>query len=129
MQARIGGKTFWQMREIAGLWEDRRAHFGLGDASGADVIRIEWPSGLVQELRDVPVNQILTVIEPFRLQTTGPGQLRFRGYLGQVFNIEASADLAAWKAVTTVTNLTGTVEFADPEAAASTRHFYRVIQP
>ncbi len=38
LQARIGGKTFWPMREIASLWEDRRAHFGLGDAAVADVI-------------------------------------------------------------------------------------------
>jgi hypothetical protein len=129
LQARIGGKSFWQMREIAGLWEDRRAHFGLGDAARAEVVRIEWPSGTVQELRDVPANQILTVIEPVRLQTTGLGQFHFRAWLGQVFTVKASADLTVWNSIATVTNLTGTVQFTDPEAALSARRFYRVIQP
>jgi hypothetical protein len=36
-------------------------HFGLGDATKVDTLRIEWPSGTVQELKDVPANQILTV--------------------------------------------------------------------
>jgi hypothetical protein len=83
----------------------------------------------VQELRDVPANQILTVTEPVRLQTTGPGQFHFRGWLGQVFTVEASADLTAWDAITTVTNLTGAVDFADPNVALSARRFYRVLQP
>ena len=39
------------------------AHFGPGDATKADVVRIEWPSGIVQELRDVASKQILTVVE------------------------------------------------------------------
>jgi enediyne biosynthesis protein E4 len=129
LQARIGGKTFWQMREIAGLWEDRRAHFGLGDATLAEVVRIEWPSGTVQELRDVSANRILTVTEPVRLLASGRGQFRFAGWLGQPFTVEASTDLTAWKALVTVTNFTGTVEFADPERTLSAQRFYRVIQP
>jgi hypothetical protein len=127
--ARIGGKTFWQMREIAGLWEDRRAHFGLGDAARAEVVRIEWPSGIVQELRDVPADQILTVIEPVRLEVTGPGRLQFRTWRGHVLTVEASSDLTMWSPVATVTNLTGTAEFADPDAALSQQRFYRVAQP
>jgi hypothetical protein len=41
----------------------RRAHFGLGDAMKVDTLRIEWPSGIVQELKDVAVNQQLEVVE------------------------------------------------------------------
>jgi hypothetical protein len=69
LQALIGGRTLWQMREISGgtsisCQNDPRAHFGLGDATAASLLRIEWPSGLVQELENVRANQILTIAEP-----------------------------------------------------------------
>ena len=47
---------------------DPRPNFGLGDATVAEVVRIEWPSGIVQELTDVAGNQILTVVEPVQLR-------------------------------------------------------------
>ena len=40
------------------------AHFGLGQSSVVDELRIQWPSGAVQTLRDVAPNQVLTVLEP-----------------------------------------------------------------
>jgi len=43
---------------------DRRVHFGLGDESRVESIRIEWPSGAVQELKDVNADQVLEVEEP-----------------------------------------------------------------
>ena len=39
-------------------------HFGLGKSSLVSKMEIRWPSGTVQVLRDVPVNQILKVREP-----------------------------------------------------------------
>ena len=39
-------------------------HIGLGPATRADVVEIRWPSGIVQTLRDVPADQMLTVTEP-----------------------------------------------------------------
>ncbi len=39
-------------------------HFGLGPNASVDLIEIRWPSGIVQELRDVASDQILTVEEP-----------------------------------------------------------------
>jgi hypothetical protein len=41
--------------------------FGLGDATAIDSIHIDWPSGAVQELNQVSVDQFLTIIEPPRL--------------------------------------------------------------
>lgn len=41
-------------------------HFGLGAATKADLIEIRWPSGVVQELKDVAANQVLKVKEPER---------------------------------------------------------------
>ena len=40
-----------------------RIHFGLGDATGADRLRIAWPSGQVDLIEGLEANQILTVVE------------------------------------------------------------------
>jgi len=42
---------------------DLRIHFGLAHHQSVDLIEIRWPSGLLQTLRNVPANQILTVVE------------------------------------------------------------------
>jgi hypothetical protein len=39
-------------------------HFGLGAAASADLIEIRWPSGTVQQLKNVPAGQVLRVKEP-----------------------------------------------------------------
>jgi hypothetical protein len=41
---------------------DLRAHFGLGEATQADV-EIRWPSGVIDRLNEVKADQILTVKE------------------------------------------------------------------
>jgi hypothetical protein len=66
--ATIGGDSFWQLREIgardgSGSPHTPEAHFGLGDATVVQTLRIEWPSGIVQELHDVAPGQLLTVHE------------------------------------------------------------------
>ena len=57
-----------QMREVSasGAYLSQApltASFGLGDATQADVT-VRWPSGLVQEVSGVAVNQRLTLVEP-----------------------------------------------------------------
>ncbi|MBV6713701.1 CRTAC1 family protein [Paenibacillus chitinolyticus] len=42
---------------------DPRLHFGLGKADKADKITVRWPSGRVEQFRDVPKNQILRLTE------------------------------------------------------------------
>jgi hypothetical protein len=62
-----GGKTlFGEARCAFGflMQSDRRLHFGLGKATRVDRMEIRWPSGVVQELTNVPVDQILKVREP-----------------------------------------------------------------
>jgi hypothetical protein len=39
-------------------------HFGLGAAQSADLVEIHWPSGIVQELRNVPGDRVVNVKEP-----------------------------------------------------------------
>jgi hypothetical protein len=60
-----GGKT--QHRQYVGqhyLAQDRiPVHFGLGHASTIDSLVIQWPSGIVQELDNLAINQMITVVE------------------------------------------------------------------
>jgi hypothetical protein len=132
LRATIRGRTTWQMREISGgggytSQNDLRAHFGLGDATMIDTLRIEWPSGIVQELHDVAAKQFLTVTEPARLQALGAGVLRIQSWKGMSFEVQASTDLNQWSPLTTVTNLTGTLEFTEPNVANDFRRFYRTV--
>jgi len=69
VRATIGGQTVWQLREISGggglgSQNDLRAAFGLRDATNVDVVRVEWPSRIVQQLTNVSVRQFLTLVEP-----------------------------------------------------------------
>lgn len=41
-----------------------RLHFGLGANAQADTIKVQWPSGKVQVLNKIPVNQVLRIEEP-----------------------------------------------------------------
>lgn len=43
---------------------DKRVHFGLGRDSTVRLLEIAWPSGAVQRLPNVRVDQVLTVKEP-----------------------------------------------------------------
>ncbi len=42
---------------------DLRVHFGLGKAEKVDVLEVHWPSGQVDTLKDVKVNQLIFVKE------------------------------------------------------------------
>ena len=41
-------------------------HFGLAADTSADSVQIRWPSGIVQELRNVDSDRVVTVKEPSR---------------------------------------------------------------
>jgi len=45
---------------------DKRVHFGLGTEKAIQSLEIRWPSGIVQTLKKVKADQILTVTEPER---------------------------------------------------------------
>lgn len=131
LTATIRGQRVEQMRELTGgdgrSGQTLIAHFGLGDAAIIDTLRIEWPSGLVQELRDVAPRQSLTVTEPVRLQALAAGVLRIPSWKMMAFEVQASPDLKQWTPVTTVTNLSGLLEFIDPDLAKPSQRFYRTV--
>ncbi len=52
------------------------AHFGLGKHTKVDSLEVRWPSGLVQLLRNLPINQRLLLVEgkdPVRDSIAPPG--------------------------------------------------------
>ena len=55
----------WEVKRTAGIYSasDPRAHFGLGEATKADLVRVLWPSGKVDEWKDVPADRHYRVDE------------------------------------------------------------------
>jgi PKD repeat protein len=69
VQATVEGTPTEQVREVrslsGGLGQDSPyLHFGLGDASIVDLLRVEWPSGFVDTYTGVEPNQLLVLVEP-----------------------------------------------------------------
>lgn len=71
VNASYRGQSRWQMGEIvSGDGESNQSNalnaaVGLGEATIIDTVRVEWPSGAVQELYDVVPRQFLTITEPY----------------------------------------------------------------
>lgn len=93
VRASIGGRTLWQLRQVGG--EDAQgsqeliAHFGLGDATNVDLVRIEWPSGGVDELTNVRPRQVLTVSESAVTALGSPTLNRQTGLYEQRYSVPA----------------------------------------
>jgi enediyne biosynthesis protein E4 len=135
-KATIGGKTFWQLREIntgdgfAG--NPLEAHFGLGGSTNVETLRIEWPSGTVQEFQNVDARQYLRVTEPSRLEvsmTNGLLQLSLQGGRNLQYDIQTATNLTDWSVLATlsITNLSGTALVTDTNATYSNGRFYRAV--
>lgn len=60
LEATTGELTqVWEIKRTVGIYSvsDPRAHFGLGSANRVDRLRVRWPSGKVQEFRDVEADR------------------------------------------------------------------------
>ena len=55
---------------------DLRVHFGLGKAATVAAVEVRWPSGIVDTLRDLPVNQTIVVREGEGLVTLPAAKTR-----------------------------------------------------
>jgi hypothetical protein len=99
------GAYRWQVRQITGGsgWlshNELDAHFGLGDATNAETVRIEWPSGTVQEFHNVAPRQFLSITEPPRLlagTSNGVPKFSLKGGRFMQYDIQASSNLVAWR--------------------------------
>jgi hypothetical protein len=58
-------RQIWEIKRTLSIYSasDPRADFGLGEATKADLIKVQWPSGKVQEFRDVAVDAHYVVDE------------------------------------------------------------------
>jgi hypothetical protein len=147
VQATIRGNSMWQLREINSgngfCGGPLEAHFGLGDATNIDQVRIEWPSGIVQVLTNVTPRQFITITEHQQTLTpptppllssvsrepSGVVDLSASGDAGLLYVFEASADLLNWTKVGVRSNATGVVSFTDARSAGLPKRFYRVSIP
>lgn len=136
VRATLGGRSITQMREISGNsgfhGVPLLAHFGLGAATNATMVRVEWPSGIVQELPNVASDQFLTVTEPAPVRLTfarvAEGiRLEWRGTPNTSYTLQASADLRTWVPTRTVTADAAGVAATTISLDAESR-FYRAVK-
>jgi len=146
VKATLGGKEIWQVREMTGNGYSQTcpgliAHFGLGDSIQATTVRIEWPSGIVQELTNVAAGELTTVTEH---QAGPPPPPAFAGasfaptgfdlaiaepVAGVVYVLEGSADLVTWTKLMARTSAGGIHEWVDEQGLNQPTRFYRQVVP
>jgi hypothetical protein len=67
LKAEISGNPVWQMRKVAGqngyCGQNLQVHFGLGDATQIDSLVIQWPSGIIQNVQGLNLNQYNEIVE------------------------------------------------------------------
>jgi hypothetical protein len=132
----VAGQARWQLREISGgsgyaSQNALYAHFGLGDATTVDVLRVEWPSGVLQEVKNVAAKQFLILKEPARLSSAarlpnGDFQLTVRGGKGLSYSIESSSDLVHWSRIST--NTASDAVLTIPSPPEITARFFRAVE-
>ena len=138
-KARIAGVDRWQMRQVVGTegwlsFNNLDVIIGLGDATVVDTLRIEWPSGIVQELRNVPVKQTVVAVERTTLDVAKRGaadfELKITGPRQQRYALEASPDLRNWSptASLTITNSDGTAMFRGTIGSEPAQYFRATAQ-
>jgi enediyne biosynthesis protein E4 len=88
LKAEISGTPVWQMRKVAGqngyCGQNLQIHFGLGNATQIDSLVIQWPSGIIQSLDNVLINQYNKIKEDTSLipveEIKGSGPTGFQLY-------------------------------------------------
>jgi enediyne biosynthesis protein E4 len=68
VKAIINATGIWQLREVSAQssycgQNDLRQHFGLGNATSVDSIKVEWPSGNVEYYLNQQADEIITITE------------------------------------------------------------------
>jgi len=68
VKAIINGNPVWQMRELSAQTSycgqnDLRPHFGLGNATIIDSIKVEWLNGIVEYYTNITTNQFITIVQ------------------------------------------------------------------
>lgn len=71
LKTEISGNPVWQMRKVAGqngyCGQNLQVHFGLGNATQIDSLVIQWPSGIIQNVDGLNINDYNEVVEDTNL--------------------------------------------------------------
>ncbi len=62
----VGDKLYWREQVLQRGFQstvDARLHFGLGDATVIDSLKLQWPDGRITQMENVPVNQQLSLLQ------------------------------------------------------------------
>ena len=74
-----GDLTQWDESHAGGSYlssNDPRLHFGLGKKTNVDLVEIHWPDGKVEAVRNIPVDNFLTIEEGKGITHTAPPSAR-----------------------------------------------------
>jgi enediyne biosynthesis protein E4 len=132
-KATIAGQERWQTRQIVGSegWVSFNALdvvIGLGDAVNIDLLRIEWPSGLVQDFKNVPVKQTFKLTEGEPLDSGAPALNVSRTAIGihitwdrDEYDLQSTTDLTSsdWQVI-------GNGSERSYDSPISSRRFFRL---
>ena len=67
-------RQVWEIKRTVAIYScsDPRAHFGLGNVDRVESVRVRWPSGKVQEFRDVTADRHYVIDETDGLSEVAP---------------------------------------------------------
>jgi hypothetical protein len=136
--ATINGKQMWQLREISGgdslgSQGDFRCLFGLGDATNAEIVRVEWPSGIVQQIKNVAAKQFFIAKEPPHLSgsyslTLLAWIVTLDGVRGDTYTLQRSTNLLDWTTMQAIKNESRTGFLTNSPATQEPVEFFRALQ-
>src|SRR5262245_20835800 len=136
LTAEIAGVPVRQIREISagsgyGSQNSLLVHFGVGQTTNILSLRIRWPSGIVQDLANLPVDQRLVVREPSKFLPSsrieqGVFKAEFQGGPRSTYDVEISEDLSKWTLLMSLTNAGSQASFENVLTTAWGSRFYRL---
>jgi hypothetical protein len=136
LTAEIAGTPVRQIREISagggyGSQNSLLVHFGVGPSTNILGLRIRWPSGVVQDLAYLRVDQRLILSEPSRFRPNfrieqGVFKAEFHGGPSSTYDVEVSDDFSKWTLLRSLTNAGSPARFEDVLTTPAGSRFYRV---
>jgi hypothetical protein len=147
VHATIGGLPRWQMREINAQnsfngMSALDAHFGVGDATIADTVIVEFPSGVRMTRLAVPTNGRIEIVEDVATSVditvlstlVDDDGAHIAWWLpdwsGREVTIERAVAFGPWESwARAMVSLGGRIEIVDRDVEVGTRYGYRVHVP
>lgn len=144
VRAVIGGTPRWQVRQISSQnafdgMNALEAHFGLGDATVADSVIVEWPSGQRDVHTGLPAGAQHLLVESSvtavrsslaSLDVDARG-VRIEWFLhdaaGEALTVERSADGFAWTELATPIVTGGSIRVEDTDVSPGQHLEYRLM--